>query len=164
MFAVLITWIGLIFYFSSQPPGASYNQSGLVIKAMKKIDNIFDVTHIKGYKKLSSLVRDQLFQGRYKSTSALVRKSAHFGIYFILGTICSVFGYLYTKKLLIGFLLGVSLPMVIAVLDEFNQSFVGRTSSVGDVLLDGAGALLGTIIVMIVMIIITLIAHIRRSK
>lgn len=163
LLALLITWIGLIFYFSSQPSAASYKQSGLVIKGMNKIDEIFDITHTPVYKKLVYLVRDRLFGGRYKSTSALVRKSAHFGIYFVLGIMCSVFAYHYSKKFLMGFLLGISLPMVIAVLDEYNQSFVGRTSSLSDVLLDGAGALLGTIIALVMLAIISLIKHIRQK-
>ena len=37
-----------------------------------------------------------------------------------------------------------------AVVDEFLQQFVGRTSSVGDAVVDFAGALAGIVVVMIV--------------
>ena len=163
IFTLLVLWIGLIFYFSSQPSQNSYAQSGMVITAVKKLDDLFDISHTKIYKSLESLLRDKLFRGRYQSTSAFVRKSAHFGIYFILGIMSSMFGYLYTKKLLITFLLGSSLPILIAVLDELNQSFVGRTSSLEDVILDGAGALMGTILVILIILMVKTITHIYKN-
>lgn len=81
---------------------------------------MFDITDTAFLKKVEFIVRQRLFKGRFNSKNSIVRKSAHFGIYFILGIMCSVFGYFYTKKILIAFLLGVSLPVVVAVLDEYN--------------------------------------------
>lgn len=160
--AVLVLWIGLIFYFSSQPSNISHSQSGMMIKIIKRIDRTFDITHTSVFKNLETIVREKLFKGKYQATDAIVRKSAHFGIYFILGIMCSVFGYFYTEKILIAFLLGGSLPVVVAVLDEFNQSFVGRTSSLQDVIIDGTGALIGTTIVTIVVTISRIITRNRR--
>lgn len=157
IFMLLVLWIGLIFYFSSQPPVVSHGQSGLAIKVFKKVNDVFDITDTHIFKNLESIVKDKLLKGKYKSTNYMLRRSAHFGIYFILGIMCSVFGYFYTKKILIGFLLGVSLPVVVAVLDEFNQGFVGRTSSLSDVILDGTGALIGTGIVVLIILIIRLV-------
>ena len=154
IFVALVLWIMTIFYFSSQPSKASHAQSGMMIGVIKKIDNLFDITDTKVYEKLAVVVKDKVFMGRYTTANGIVRKSAHFGIYFILGMICSVFGYFYTRQLLMGFLVGVSLPVVVAVLDEFNQGFVGRTSSLSDVIIDGTGALVGTVMVMIIIIMI----------
>ena len=157
IFLLLVLWIGLIFYFSSQPPSVSHNQSGLAIKVIKKINDIFDITDTALFKKVETIAKERLFKGRYSSKNSIVRKSAHFGIYFILGIICSVFAYFYSQKILIAFLLGISLPVVVAVLDEFNQGFIGRTSSLSDVILDGAGALMGTVLVVVIIFIIKVI-------
>lgn len=157
IFIVLALWVGVIFYFSSQPPGRSSDQSGMAIKAFKKANDLFDITDTQVFKKVEATAKARLFNGRYKSTNQIVRKSAHFGIYFILGIMCGVFGYFYTKKILIAFLLGMSLPVVVAVLDEFNQGFVGRVSSLSDVILDGTGALIGAALAAIMILIFKLI-------
>ena len=90
---------------------------------------------------------------QYADSIALVRKSAHFGIYFILGVFSWLFGYLYSKRLLIGTLLGVSLPSLIAALDEYSQEFVGRGSSLNDVLIDISGAVFANIIILVIYVV-----------
>lgn len=153
LFCILALWTAIIFYFSSQPPSISHGQSTRVVRLIRRVNEVFDITPTAFYQKAESFVKDVLLMGRYKSTNAVVRKSAHFGIYFVLGMICSSFGYVYSKKILIGFLLGISLPVTVAVLDEFNQSFVGRSSSLNDVLIDGTGAFAGTVVIMLMIVI-----------
>ncbi|MGI6712899.1 MAG: VanZ family protein [Bacillota bacterium] len=159
---LFLLWIVMIFYFSSQPPSVSNSQSGLVVKIIRTVNNIFDITDTKLFIKIESLLKDIWPFNKYKTPNAVVRKSAHFGIYFLLGMISSSFGYIYSKKTLIGILLGISLPVMIAVLDEFNQGFVGRTSSLNDVIIDGAGALTGTFVIMFSILIIRIIKLLRR--
>lgn len=163
LFVVFALWTIVIFYFSSQPPSVSHSQSGMVVRIIRKTDDIFDITDTKLYHKVSNVIKDLWFMGRYKTTNTVVRKSAHFGIYFILGILCSSFGYVYSKKILLGFLLGISLPVTIAVLDEFNQGFVGRMASLNDVIIDGAGAFTGAVLVIVIILIIRGIMLLKKS-
>lgn len=154
LFFVFVLWTLMIFYFSSQPPSISHNQSNMAVRILRKVNEIFDITDTPLYEKAESFIKDVVLRGRYRSTSMVVRKSAHFGIYCILGMLCCGFGYIYSRKIFMGFLLGISLPVTIAVLDEFNQSFVGRTSSLNDVIIDGAGAFMGTLVILCIILLI----------
>lgn len=149
--------IGMIFYFSSQPSDVSYGQSGRAVKIIRTINNIFDITDTELYAKAESVIKNIWFINRYKTAEAVVRKSAHFGLYFLLGVTCCGFVYLYWKRMLPAFLLGTSLPVMIAVLDEFNQGFAGRSSSLNDVIIDGTGALAGTLAVVFLIIIVKIL-------
>jgi len=159
---LFILWTGIIFYFSSQPPGVSDSQSRMAVKIINKVNDIFDITDTKLYTKAADWVKDIWLFKKYKTPNAVARKSAHYGIYFILGIITSTFGYIYSRKMLMGFLLGVNLPVTIAVLDEFNQEFVGRTSSLSDVIIDGAGALTGTIVIIFLILISKIINMVKE--
>lgn len=149
-------------YFSSQPSDVSNQQSKTAVKVISSINDIFDITDTGLYLKVSGIVNNISFFDKYKTPNSLVRKSAHFGIYFLLGMISTGFGYVYSGKMLIGFLLGISLPVTVAVLDEFNQSFVGRTSSLTDVLIDGIGALTGAFLVTILILAVVIIISVKR--
>jgi VanZ family protein len=153
----------MIFYLSSQPPEISYGQSKLAIKIIKGVDDFFDISDTAFYGKVAGFIQAKWFLGFYKSTNFVVRKSAHFGIYLLLGIFASAFAYVYSKKLLMGFLLGISLPITVAVLDEFNQSFVGRLSSLEDVIIDGGGALTGSILFLIIILIIKIVNELGLS-
>lgn len=152
VFFCLLIWVGVIFYFSSQPGDISNDQSGKVVLIIKKIDDFFDITDTELYLKIESKVKNSWFFEEYNTPNAVVRKSAHFGSYFILGILCSSLAYFYSEKLLIGFLLGFCMPVTIAVMDEFYQGFTERHSTLTDVLIDGTGALAGASIVTIVII------------
>ena len=161
-FFIFVLWVTIIFYLSSQPPDVSYSQSSTAIRILRKVNDALDITDTTFYKSIESIVKDTLLGGRYKTPNVVLRKSAHFGIYFILGILCGSFGYIYSKKILIGLLLGISLPVTIAVLDEFNQGFVGRSSSLNDVIIDGAGAFTGTIAVICIIMILRVAGWIQR--
>ncbi|HHT62411.1 MAG TPA: VanZ family protein [Clostridia bacterium] len=166
LFCLFMMGTGVIFYFSSQPPGVSNSQSGKAVKIIQAVNDAFDITDTNLYAKIESKVKNIGFISRYKTPNAVVRKSAHFGIYFLMGMISACFGYFYARKILIGFLLGISLPVTIAVLDEYNQSFVGRGDSLNDVIIDGAGAFAGSLTVVILILIFKVIklclANIKR--
>lgn len=145
---VIVIWVGVIFYFSSQVPEVSHKQSGFALDIFQKVDEILDISDTAVFKKAEYFITQVLLDGRYETPNAVIRKSAHFGIYMGLGMLAAIFSYVYGKKLLLAMLLGVSFPIMIAVFDEYNQKFTGRTSSLEDVLLDGAGAFLGALIVI----------------
>ncbi len=157
----LIFWIGLIFYFSSQPANASNQQSREVLTVYERLNSIFNISDSKILNKIESFVFDDLYGGQYDSNSK-VRKTAHFAIYFILGIIASIFGWFYTKKWLIAALIGVCLPTIIAVFDELIQGLTDRTSQLNDVVLDAAGAFMGMCLFMLILVLYRKVF--RRSK
>lgn len=87
-------------------------------------------------------------------TQFFVRKLAHFTSYFFLG----IFSYLGLRRV---FKVNWMAPMFIwfatiafAAFDEYHQYLTGdRTPSVHDVMLDGAGALVGIVICIIILAI-----------
>ena len=77
-------------------------------------------------------------------TNYIVRKTAHFIEFFVLGVcfagLCMVVKFYYGKDWMPYSFFSV---LLVAVMDEYIQSFTGRTSSVSDVWIDLAGALCG---------------------
>lgn len=83
---------------------------------------------------------EKLFGERAADWSYWVRKTAHVTEFCVLAIL--VFCLIAVlKKSLYGY--GFFYVLAVAVLDEFIQSFTGRTSQILDVLIDFAGALLG---------------------
>lgn len=154
----LLLFFGLtIFYFSSQPPEISHKQSHYVVGVLENLNEKFDISDSPIIKKVEDKFLNLSFMKNYKSANGIIRKSAHFGIYMIFGISCSIFGYAFSESIIISFLLGISLPTTLAVFDEFNQSFVGRTSSILDILIDFRGAFLGSLIICILICIFKII-------
>lgn len=160
----ILFWILLIFYFSSQPGSESHLQSDTALAIVRGLNEILDITDNELFIKAELFFRESILNGRYSSADDLVRKSAHFGIYFVLGIFSASFGYFYAGKYLIGLILGVTLPVTVAVLDEYNQGFVGRTSSLEDVMLDGIGAGFGTLTILIIIVCLNGLMSIFRGK
>lgn len=92
--------------------------------------------------------------GKASMTEFVIRKLAHFGSYFLLG----IFGYLGLKRIFkIQWLAPIFIwfsAIAFAAFDEYHQYLTGdRTPSVHDVMLDGAGALTGIVLCLIVILI-----------
>jgi VanZ family protein len=123
---LLVLWLALIFYMSSQVATTS---SGL--------SRIF-VEPIQPY--APSFAEDML--------TTLVRKSAHIFLYFVLGIL--LFNVLRSYKLKAKKLIGYSILFagLYAVTDEIHQSFVpGRSAELRDVVIDTIGAALGVFVI-----------------
>lgn len=94
----------------------------------------------------------------YDTMSFYVRKAAHLTEFallgFSLGGLNGALARLRQKSIP---LLPLFASLVVAVADEFIQSFTGRTSQVSDVLIDFSGALLG-------LLVITIIQAVRNRK
>lgn len=159
-----VFWVIGIFYFSSQSPSTSSAQSSFVTRVMIRIDTVLDYTSHPLYKRGAHFVRHTLFQGRFRSKDTLVRKSAHFGIYFVLGFISTLFGFLYTKRFFIAGILGITVPVTIAVLDEYNQGQIGRGGSLSDVIIDGYGALSGTILMLFFLLLLHAVGLMKNGE
>lgn len=148
---MILLWIGLILYFSSQPSKESNAQSEEALTVYESLNAVFDFSDSAFFNKIETFVFEDILDGKYKTANAKVRKSAHFGIYFVLGGLAAFFGWAYTKKWLIAGILGVCLPTTVAVIDEFNQGLIDRTSLLNDVVLDGVGATFGMLFCLVIL-------------
>lgn len=125
--AVVILWMAIIFSLSHQPANDSDKLSNSVT------DTIVSVVE----KVLPHASID-------KDLNHLVRKNAHFFIYFVLGLILiSVL-----KKMGVkggrGIVIAWMVCVLFAITDEVHQLFVlGRGAQVRDVIIDSAGAAIG---------------------
>lgn len=122
---LLFIWMVTIFYFSSQNGDDSQSTSDVITYKIVGLLNISDKETENAIKEIISFI---------------VRKSAHFSIYFIGGFI--IYGFLKTfgmmpknlfyMTILFGFLYSVS--------DEIHQYFVpGRAAQIRDIFIDTFG-------------------------
>jgi VanZ family protein len=119
--------MALIFYFSSQNADVSGQTSGAVLTWI-----VEHTTH-------------QEVVPAYAGT--LIRKTAHFSIYFCLGMSTALL-VLECKPRRRLFLWAWLIPVLYACTDEFHQYFVpGRSCEFRDVCIDSAGALLGVTLI-----------------
>lgn len=81
----------------------------------------------------------------------VLRKTAHFSLYFILASIIMVLGRLNDWSWRRALFISLFSAMTYAIIDETHQWFVdGRGASVRDVAIDSAGAMLGIVVVYLV--------------
>ncbi len=128
--AAVVLWMALIFYFSAQVAEQSDQLSmGIADKIAETVENI-----IPG----SGLAVENM--------NHLVRKNAHFFVYLVLGALtvnafCSsgVFG-------IRGIAAAIAVCVIYAASDEIHQLFVpGRSGQFTDILIDSAGAAVGSL-------------------
>lgn len=127
--AAVILWMILIFVLSAQPAVQSNRVSKKVTEVIIKIVNkIIPGSDLK-----------------VLNANRFIRKNAHFFVYLILGILTSVavrkFGVVGVRTM--GLVLLICI--LYALSDEFHQTFVpGRGPQIKDVLIDGAGAVVGS--------------------
>lgn len=133
---LLVLWMGFIFSMSCENAEESSNTSGQTIKVV--------LSTVPEFEKQPEEVKVNIIE----ELQFIVRKSAHFIGYMILGILASGLILQYeniNKKYPLAFLICV----IYAISDEIHQLFVpGRAGQVRDVLIDSAGSFLGIIIVM----------------
>lgn len=138
MILKIIKWILVIlcmvqiFMFSNDPADESDKKSNFIIVSIAEVLAGRSLSGVERQKKIDEYV-------------VLVRKGAHFFIYFVLGfLVLSLFKEykdLNTKIILISLLVSI----LYACSDEIHQLFVvGRSGSIIDVGIDSLGALFGT--------------------
>ena len=137
IFAVLLVlWMGFIFSMSCENAEKSSNTSGQTIRVV--------LSAVPEFEKQPEEVKVNIIE----KLQFIVRKSAHFIGYMILGILASGLILQYeniNKKYPLAFLICV----IYAISDEIHQLFVpGRSGQVRDVLIDSAGSLLGIILVI----------------
>ena len=125
---LLILWMSMIFFMSNQPAVVSDKQSGFVIITLTKIG--IDMNSLFG-----------------QLANFIVRKSAHFLEYMILGIL--ILNVLEAKcKRKKNMLLAILFVFLYASSDEIHQLFVlGREGAIRDVIIDTCGGTFGIFIV-----------------
>ena len=123
---LVILWMLLIFSFSNQK--AIKLSDGLIVK----VANIFVD------KELSIEKQEEILE-KY---TTIVRKTAHFVIYLILGILVINLVCEYNVKNII--LISLIICMLYSISDEFHQLFIdGRSGEIRDILIDTIGSLSG---------------------
>lgn len=127
-YTVVILWMALIFYFSHQPANESSELSTGITEVI--------VTAVEKVAPQSDFIVGNL--------NHLVRKNAHFFIYFVLGMLVVHSLRLNGVSRYKGMGLALSICVLYAISDEVHQLFVpGRGAQVSDVFIDSAGAFVG---------------------
>ena len=121
---LLIIWMSIIFYFSHQDATDSSSLSNGFIS------NIY--SFITGKEATLEVL---------EKYSYIVRKLAHFGVYFILGLIS--FNVMYQFKVKYKYIFAFLIGFLYSVSDEIHQIFIpGRAGQIKDILIDSSGTLL----------------------
>mgnify|MGYP000013139921 FL=1 len=130
-YLAVVLWMGLIFFFSSQPADDSKELSTGVTEVILSV--------VEAVAPESDLFVDHLHH--------FVRKNAHFLIYFVLGILvvrAFRLSEIQGKKSIV---FALAICIVYAISDELHQLFVpGRGAQVKDVLIDSTGAFVGIIL------------------
>ena len=131
-----IIWMGVIFMFSAQVSDESKSSSNKVTSAV--VNTVISIKKENiSEEKRQKIIEDKTF---------IVRKSAHFTEYFILGLILIL--YLQTKEKLATkyIILAIIFCVLYATSDEIHQLFVdGRSCKIMDILIDTCGSSLAII-------------------
>ena len=122
-FVLVISWMILIFWFSSAGHEVSSGQSERVVQSIRHMTNI----------SVSEMV---------------VRKAAHVLLYFVLGVLLTLLVRTYHIRWRSVVLWAVGIACAYAATDETHQLLVGgRSGQVSDVLLDTAAACVGAVVI-----------------
>lgn len=131
LIVLAIIWMGVIFMFSAQVSDESKSSSNKVTSAV--VNTVISIKKENiSEEKRQKIIEDKTF---------IVRKSAHFTEYFILGLILIL--YLQTKEKLATkyIILAIIFCVLYATSDEIHQIFVdGRSCKIMDILIDTCGS------------------------
>jgi len=138
LWLAVITWMGLIFYFSAQNASDSAELSG---QTVRKLVEFF----VKDFKDMP----DHAQYSMVKNLEHMVRKTAHMAVFFVLGTLVTSALLQHTVKK--RFWTALLICILYAVSDEVHQLFVeGRGAQIEDVFIDSLGALAGICLVLMI--------------
>lgn len=142
LFAILIILNCLtIFYFSNQIADNSSKQSSTIVEIISNI-----IPCIKNMEEeQKTILKEEIL-------TPIVRKSAHFSIYAMLGLLTTNFMLtIENKKMSKRAIFALIFCTLYAITDEFHQKFIpGRSAELRDVLIDTSGAMLGILLTIAV--------------
>ncbi len=139
-FAISLIIMVFIFSMSSQDAQTSSSTSGGLIESIIRFLD-------KDFEQLTEIEREE-YVGQFQF---VVRKLAHFSVYFVLGlTLSSGMQTFIKLKVLTRAMLAFFVGVLYAISDEIHQTFVpGRSCELRDVLIDTTGVLLGCLFIML---------------
>ena len=138
---LLALWMLVIFVMSAQPAEQSSQLSGGIVSSIiAAICRNFDTLSSQQQTEITSVV------------TLVVRKTAHFSEYFILGVLVSLTASTSGKiNYKLKFLLSTVFCVIYATSDEIHQFFVpGRACRFGDVCIDTAGSVVAIALIMLI--------------
>ncbi len=132
----------IIFYFSSKPADNSNENSMTMANKVLTVYEDISGNH---------------FEERIKvleNLNHIVRKGAHFSEYAILAMAFAFHFAVLKKKRIRVFFLPILLSCIYALTDEFHQTFIpGRSGMIQDVFIDTTGAIAGTLVFALLLIV-----------
>ncbi|HBN85948.1 MAG TPA: VanZ family protein [Clostridiales bacterium] len=145
---LVVMWMGLIFFMSAQVADQSNEIStGITDRIITGIEKLVPTIRIDRY-----------------SMNHLIRKSAHFYTYMVLGLLVCNALMLGKNKKLKTYLTALIICVLYAISDEVHQLFVeGRGGQIKDVLLDSIGSLTGLGLYAVLVRLIRLSRKKRKS-
>ena len=138
---ILLGWMIVIFYMSSQPANESSQLSGgIVSKLIAAFFHKFDSMSLQEQETISNAI------------SFIVRKTAHFIEYFILGVLTTCVLTTFDKyKHKVKIVISILFCVLYAVSDEIHQLFVpGRACRIRDICIDSTGSIVAIILITII--------------
>ena len=152
---LVLLWMGAIFLFSSETADESAALSGSITERFARF--FFRDWFLPAN---ASVLSERLGKLEY-----LIRKSAHFTEYLILGGLLALF--MSTIRMKYGFRIMISILVGIlyAISDELHQSHVdGRAMQSFDVLIDSGGVMVGALVFSGISAMIVMDFVLRREK
>jgi hypothetical protein len=149
IFGILsIFWLTVIFVFSNCNADESSDQSSFFADIIIRLfyPDFSDLTEIQRYEIVDKITYP-------------IRKTAHFTIYMVLGVLTYFFFYFHNRMRDFAFpkayTMSIPICFLYACSDEFHQLFIdGRSGNLTDILIDTSGAVLSTLLAIIVLAII----------
>lgn len=136
LWIIAVLWMGVIFWFSSQPADESGKLSFSVGETMLK--------NSKKYNDLNKNEQEKII----KENDVFVRKAAHVFLFFVLGIILRLISQQYNLTTLQMFWFAAAFCCLYAVSDETHQLFVeGRGCQAADMAIDTAASAVGCAVV-----------------
>lgn len=139
---LLIIWMGLIIYFSSDTATVSSQKSGFILEKVEPI-----------IQKSSQAIRGIDFN--LSNFHHIIRKSAHMFNYCVLGILAYLSYFSVMIKRMTSSICAIVHSTLFAMVDEYFQTFIpGRSGSPGDVMIDSIGIYCGVIIINLITLFI----------
>ena len=137
--SLLIIWMIVIFMFSNQNATKSESTSD------KVASTIIDTVEVVTKEEITEDKKEILIE----DTKFVVRKTAHFTLYFILGLLAYLTLKSYSIKKIVIF--SILFCFLYACSDEIHQMFLdGRTGKILDVFIDTIGSVVGIYLCLLV--------------
>ncbi|HYE82843.1 MAG TPA: VanZ family protein [Clostridia bacterium] len=133
---ITLIWMGIIFYFSSQPAELSRQASGEVLVQMDQIEE----------NEIQNISDRRVWNLHY-----YIRKFAHFILYCGLGFLMALSVVSIKYGHYVSYIIAWLAASLYGVLDELHQNFVpGRGATLADMKLDAMSALAGVVAAAVV--------------